>query len=271
MVINKLPLQARCQQNRGFREYTQEVWIRLAIIYIISVASIGFLILGCSDQQNYKQIDFSDTISVARPEKNNSDHNRFRVAVAAMIAKIGFDLVRSSTKELIDTALEPEEIETIRGHIFDVGGVRAVHMLRSRKSAGDAFVDVHIQVDPRVSVSEGHQIGETVRRRLIDEVDAVSDVTVHIDPEDDEAESPCDDLPSRETVLAELKNHWPQLPEEALDAVTLHYLSGEIHVELVLPINLLGNTNEASAFVERLKTAVHSLSYISDIQIQFKA
>ena len=192
------------------------------------------------------------------------------VAVAAMIAKIGFDLVRSSSKELIDTALEPKEIDTIRGHIFDVGGVRAVHMLRTRKSAGDAFVDVHIQVDPRVSVSEGHQIGETVRRRLLDEVTVVSDVTVHIDPEDDEAESHCDDLPSRETVIEALKKSWPNLPDDAIEAVTLHYLSGEIHVELLLPITSLDTTTEARAFVEALKNDVASLPYINGIQIQFK-
>ena len=192
------------------------------------------------------------------------------VAVAAMIAKIGFDLVRSSSKELIDTALEPEEIETIRKHIFNVSGVRAVHMLRTRKSAGDAFVDVHIQVDPRVSVSEGHQIGETVRRRLLDKVEMVSDVTVHIDPEDDEQESPCDDLPSRETVIAALKKHWTQLPEAAVEDVTLHYLSGEIHVELLLPITLLDNTRKAGEFVEDLIQAVSSLPYINGVQVQFK-
>lgn len=75
------------------------------------------------------------------------------IVVAVMIAKIGFDLVRSSTMELIDTALEPEQIEAIRKEIFSVPGVRAVHMLRTRKSGGDALVDVHIQVDPRISVS----------------------------------------------------------------------------------------------------------------------
>lgn len=193
------------------------------------------------------------------------------VAVAAMIAKIGFDLVRSSTRELIDTALEPEEIETIRKHIFDVSGVRAVHMLRTRKSAGDAFVDVHIQVDPRVSVSEGHQIGETVRRRLLDEVDVVSDVTVHIDPEDDESGSPCDDLPTREHVLEALKKVWPKLPAKSIDDITLHYLSGEIHVDLDLPIEILRDTSEAKAFVEQLRQAVTALPYISDVDVKFKS
>lgn len=193
------------------------------------------------------------------------------VVVAAMIAKIGFDLVRSSTRELIDTALDSEKIKTIQKHIHAVSGVRSVHTLRSRKSAGDAFVDVHIQVDPRLSVSEGHQIGDAVRRRLMSHVDEVTDVTVHIDPENDETGSPCNDLPAREKVIAELKQRWPQLPAAAVEAVTLHYLSGEIDVELDLPIEILQNTADAKPLVQELKQAVASLPYISDVQVRFRA
>ncbi len=192
------------------------------------------------------------------------------VVVAAMIAKIGFNLVRSSTRELIDTALDRDEVDVIRKHIFDVKGVRSVHMLRSRKSAGDAFVDVHIQVDPLVSVSEGHQIGDAVRRRLLDAVDVVSDVTVHIDPENDESGSPCDNLPHREKVIEALKLCWPQIPDSAIEAVTLHYLSGEIQVELDLPIWILSDTNEARELVNTLRKASDTLSYVSDVQVRFK-
>ena len=193
------------------------------------------------------------------------------VVVAVMIAKIGFDLVRSSSKELIDTALDPKEVEMIRSHIFDVDGVRAAHMLRSRKSAGNAFIDVHIQVDPRLSVSEGHQIGESVRRHLIKTVEIVSDVTVHIDPENDESESTCDNLPSRDIVLDELKQCWQQLPTTAIEAITLHYLSGEIYVELDLPIEILQNTHDAKALVQQIVQSTGSLAYIGEVHVRFKA
>lgn len=193
------------------------------------------------------------------------------VAVSVMIAKIGVDLVRSSSKELIDTALDPKEVETIRDHIFDVDGVRAAHMLRSRKSAGNAFIDVHIQVDPRLSVSEGHQIGESVRRYLIKTVEMVSDVTVHIDPENDESESTCDNLPSRDIVLNELKLCWQQLPTTAIEAITLHYLSGEIDIELDLPIEILEDTHDAKALVQQIKQSAESLSYIGEVHVRFKA
>ncbi|MDC8444759.1 MAG: cation diffusion facilitator family transporter [Nitrosomonas sp.] len=192
------------------------------------------------------------------------------IVVAVMIAKIGANLVRSSSQELIDRALDKDELNAIRMQILKVKGVRSLHMLRSRKSAGDAFIDVHVQVDPRLSVSEGHQIGEAVRRRLLDSVDVVSDVTVHIDPENDESGSPSDNLPYREKVIEELKRCWPQLPASLLDGVTLHYLTGEIYIELDLPIEILRDTNEARQLVNELKQAVHILSYVSDIQVRFK-
>ena len=195
------------------------------------------------------------------------------VAVAVMIAKIGVDLVRDSSKELIDTALEPKEIDVIRKQIASVSGVRAMHMLRSRKSAGDAFIDVHVEVDPRLSVSDGHHVAETVRQQLLDNMDVVSDVTVHIDPENDsdESSSPSKALPSHEKVLSELKRHWSQFPGVMVENVTLHYLSGEIHVELDLPLDTLKNINDAQALVQKLKQAVSSLSYIHNVQIRFVA
>ena len=129
-------------------------------------------------------------------------------AVGVMIAKIGWDLLWKSLQELIDTSLEEDKVDAIREAILDVAGVRALHMLRTRRSGSDALVDVHILVDPGLSVSEGHMIGERVRTRLIGEMDDVSDVTVHIDPEDDEVASPCTDLPLRDEIMQRLEEGW---------------------------------------------------------------
>jgi len=78
------------------------------------------------------------------------------VGVALMIAKISWGLVWHSVRELIDTGLEPERVEAIRNSILNVDGVKALHILRTRRMGSDALVDVHIQVPPTISVSEGH-------------------------------------------------------------------------------------------------------------------
>lgn len=156
------------------------------------------------------------------------------IAVALMIAKIAWDLLWKSLQELIDKALEPELVEDIRQRILEVNGVRACHMLRTRSSGSDSLVDVHIQVDPTLSVSEGHQIGERVRRQLISEVEHVADVTVHIDPEDDELASPCDQLPLRDVIMQRLEQQWQDLDQaQWLERVVLHYLDGKVRVDVI--------------------------------------
>jgi len=191
------------------------------------------------------------------------------VVVAVMIAKIGWDLLWKSLQELIDTALDSEQVGTIRDVILGVPGVRALHMLRTRRSGNDALVDVHILVEPTLSVSEGHQIGESVRSRLLDEIDEVADVTVHIDPEDDELVPPGSDLPPREQVLQALDEQWQGLGLDLdIRDVVLHYLGGKIHVDVVLPLE--ASVPAAAALTEKLAQAAQQLVYVGDVQIYYR-
>lgn len=89
------------------------------------------------------------------------------IAVACIILALGWKFVWHSIRELVDTALDPDEIEKINQTIKQVGGVKDSHFLRTRSMGADALVDVHIQVDSELSVSEGHAISETVRHQLI--------------------------------------------------------------------------------------------------------
>ncbi|MGK0169123.1 MAG: cation diffusion facilitator family transporter [Gammaproteobacteria bacterium] len=177
------------------------------------------------------------------------------VAVAAMIALIGLRLVWSNVAELLDAGLGAARLEVIRTAIMQVDGVRALHMLRTRKMAGNALVDVHILLtDPRISVSEGHQISETVRARLLNEIEEVSDVMVHIDPEDDEdAEhaAPNTTLPLRHEALAQLNALWSDgAPVGDIVDIRLHYLDGRVHPEVVVSVGPTGS--ERSDIVEAL-------------------
>jgi len=166
------------------------------------------------------------------------------VGVAVMIAKIGWELVWSSLQELIDTSLDAERVEEIRNTILGVKGVNSLHVLRTRSMGGEALVDVHIQVNSNLSVSEGHHISETVRERVISEIDEVTDVMVHIDPEDDEVVAPSKHLPPRQDILKSLKASWSAIEGASLirdEDITLHYLEGKIRIDLVLPLSLLEN------------------------------
>ncbi|MGB5300534.1 MAG: cation diffusion facilitator family transporter [Thiogranum sp.] len=191
------------------------------------------------------------------------------IAVAVMIAKIGIDLIRASSKELIDTALEPKVVDAIRKEIVDVDGVRALHMLRSRRSGSDALVDLHVQVDPRISVSEGHQIGDTVRRRLLERVDEVTDVTVHIDPEDDEQGSPCDQLPLRSDLIKKLQRQWADLEGVDAEHVTLHYLCGKLQIDLALPLAVLDKHPDTRGLILDIEKAAKELLEVDSVRVSF--
>ncbi|MDO9240097.1 MAG: cation diffusion facilitator family transporter, partial [Methylicorpusculum sp.] len=154
--------------------------------------------------------------------------------VALMIAKIGINLITQSIKELVDTSLPENYVNEIRRVIKLTPGVRGIHLLRTRQMGEDAYIDTHIVVDSRISVSEGHIIGDAVRRNLIDEFDDVLDVLVHVDPEDDEfIEAPAD-LLSRAEVQKHLQSALGEFFED-IDSFTIHYLDGLVEVEVALP------------------------------------
>lgn len=168
--------------------------------------------------------------------------------VAGMIGKVGFDVAKRSVGELIDTGLDAEQLDDIRDTIQSVDGVENLHLLRTRRMAGQVLVDVHLILsDPRVSVSEGHQISETVRSVLMGRSGNISDVTVHIDPEDDEHAAPGKHLGLRDQVLGRLQACWQDLPAaRQIRHVNLHYLNGKIHVEVELPLALGADPERAA-------------------------
>lgn len=157
------------------------------------------------------------------------------IIVALMIAKVGWDLAWQSLRELVDTGLDRELLADLGRTAQGVDGVKHVHTLRSRWMGHNALLDLHVQVSPRISVSEGHRIAEEVRRRLHERTDRLGDVMVHIDPEDDTDGGPSRALPLRGELLERLRPLWDDLPAGArIEGLTLHYLGGRVHLQIVL-------------------------------------
>jgi cation diffusion facilitator family transporter len=190
------------------------------------------------------------------------------VGVAVMIISIGWRQGLKAIEELIDTGLAPDRVAAIQTAMAEVEGVHNPHRLRTRRMGDKAMGDVHVQVNPRLSVSEGHQIAEYVRARVINTIDEVSDVTVHIDPEDDE--KVCFDLPLRQTVLRDLKTRWHTLIDSThIKAVNLHYLEGKIDLEVILPLDRVDNAQAARDLTEQLRSAIANCAYLRSVRIYF--
>jgi len=194
------------------------------------------------------------------------------IIVALMVGKIGWDLGHQSFQELVDTGLEPETLQAMEKAILAVDGVNEMHMLRTRRMGHSALADVHILVSPRLSVSEGHQISEAVEMVLINQFDEVNDITVHIDPEDDEhIENSCKHLPLRADILHKLTQYWKDIPEtRELLHTTLHYLDGKVNLELVLPLKIIQSGQNPELLQQQLETASKKLECIGSIDILYK-
>ena len=193
------------------------------------------------------------------------------VVVSWMIGRMGFRLARQSVEELIDTGLDPAQVEEIRGALMGIDGVRDLHMLRTRQMGPKSLVDVHILLDdPKLSVSEGHQISETARAELIRRFDDIEDVTVHIDPEDDEEHAHGHHLGLRDEIEARLRSAWADIPEaESIRRITLHYLDGHIQVEVELPLDLVLGSGAPEPVRRRFEQAANRVAEVSDVRVLF--
>ncbi|KTD33728.1 cation efflux family protein [Legionella nautarum] len=180
------------------------------------------------------------------------------VIVGFMIIKMGMSYGWNSVKELVDSGVELQMLEKIMQIIQSVDGVEKIHQLRSRLMGGDIYIDVHILVNPYISVSEGHYIAQHVDKALVEQLDAVKDVTVHVDPEDDELNCPSLHLQNRTTLQEGLLSAWKNdFPE--LQTWTLHYLDGK----MIIDLECAKGFKQWQALRERV---THDLQSYNDIQ-----
>lgn len=101
---------------------------------------------------------------------------------SCIIAWNGWVLLRPALDELMDAAPGAALLVQIRAAAAEVPGVRAVEKCRARKTGFQYIVDIHIEVEPQLTVQQGHDIAHRVKDRLIQGLPGVSDVLVHVEP-----------------------------------------------------------------------------------------
>ncbi len=100
------------------------------------------------------------------------------IFVAVVIARIGVTTVLENVPALVDRA--PIEAEMIGNVVAEVAGVESFHRIRSRGTQDSVAVDLHVHVDPRISIDAANGIADEVRRRLL-AMTGIEDVTVHLE------------------------------------------------------------------------------------------
>lgn len=192
------------------------------------------------------------------------------VVVALMIIYIGGKMVWQGVKELIDTGVDPEQLAAIRRAARRIEGVHDIHDLRTRRMGSDVYLDGHVLVEPRVSVSEGHRIGDAVYSGLKSGFENLADITIHVDAEDDESFHRSSHLPLRGELTARLQEYWRDIPEASdISNIVLHYLNGRLEVELWLPLERCRNLEHGREIRRRLMDACSDDPDIGSIVVLF--
>lgn len=102
--------------------------------------------------------------------------------VGLIIIFLGIRVVRDTTLQLIDTMPDPAALDRIRQVALQVPGALGIEKCYARKTGLQWHVDLHLEVEPAMSVYESHEIATQVRTRIREELDWVADVLVHVEP-----------------------------------------------------------------------------------------
>jgi cation diffusion facilitator family transporter len=104
------------------------------------------------------------------------------VAAACVIAWNGVRLLRPALNDLMDRSPNLEIIERIKKIAETVPDVARVEKCLVRKMGYQYFVDMHVEVDPQMTVLRSHQIAHSVKNKVREQLPRVHDVLVHIEP-----------------------------------------------------------------------------------------
>lgn len=104
------------------------------------------------------------------------------VVISVFIVFSGWQLIRPAYRELMEASLEPRVEERIGQIIAATPGVVSWHHLRTRASGSNIIADVHVLVNPWISVTAGHDIATAVERRLKAEYGPGSLFFIHTEP-----------------------------------------------------------------------------------------
>jgi cation diffusion facilitator family transporter len=102
--------------------------------------------------------------------------------VGVIVVVAGLRVSRETALQLMDTMPGNEKIAEIRAAAKSVNGVYDVEKCYARKTGLKYHVDLHLEVDPEMTVRQSHDLGHEVRLRILERLPWVADVLVHVEP-----------------------------------------------------------------------------------------
>lgn len=102
--------------------------------------------------------------------------------VALFIFKMGVDIFRPSTRELMDTSLPEDFIDEIKKLTLSIKGVRKIDDVKTRRIGWRNSIDLSVEIDAHLSIEEGHGISNQIEKLLLQKLRNIGNIMIHINP-----------------------------------------------------------------------------------------
>jgi cation diffusion facilitator family transporter len=102
------------------------------------------------------------------------------IIVGVLIARAGMQIIKESTETLVDKT--QADTTLIEQTACSVQGVAECHGVRTRGTKDQIFIDLHVLVNPFLSVEDSHRIADNVEEEIKARFPEIKDVVVHIEP-----------------------------------------------------------------------------------------
>jgi cation diffusion facilitator family transporter len=104
------------------------------------------------------------------------------IVIGIIIFFLSAKVVRRSVGHLLDTMPEPAKMAEIRAAALGVPGALGIEKCFARRTGLKYHVDLHLEVDPDMTVRQSHEIARRVKFAIKGTVPWVTDVLVHVEP-----------------------------------------------------------------------------------------
>ena len=104
------------------------------------------------------------------------------VVVSFFIIKAGYDIMRPSVAELLESSLPEEEEKAISDTVLSVDGIEAMHHLRTRRIGNVIAIELHAKMDGSITLENAHTIATEAERQLKDRYGDSTLITIHMEP-----------------------------------------------------------------------------------------
>lgn len=104
------------------------------------------------------------------------------IAIGLIVIFLGLRVMNETTLQLSDVMPDRARLDQIRNVALQVPGALGIEKCYARKTGLQYHVDLHLEVDPEMTVRRSHFIAHAVRDRVLTELDWVADVLVHVEP-----------------------------------------------------------------------------------------